>query len=256
MNTPLRSRTTRQIYIGSIVFALVFWHLIATKYFEPAFFPSPLAVLKSGYELATSGELIKHIYDSLFRIILGFLIGSAIAIPVGLLMGSSQLFRAILEPYTEFFRFVPAIAWLTPVVLWFGIGEISKILIIIYTTVFIVLINTVVGVSNIPINRLRAAACLGADRLKTFRFVIWPSTIPFILTGMRLAMGNSFATVVSAEMIAADNGLGFLIFNSRLWMATDHIFVGIICLGVLGVLTDRIFRVLIWRYAGHYGATT
>jgi NitT/TauT family transport system permease protein len=83
--------------------------------------------------------------------------------------------------------------------------------------------------------------------------VTLPSTLPFILTGMRLAMGNSFATVVSAEMIAADSGLGYLIFNSRLWMATDKIFIGIVCLGALGLTTDRFFRYLIVRFAHQYG---
>jgi ABC-type nitrate/sulfonate/bicarbonate transport system permease component len=116
-----------------------------------------------------------------------------------------------------------------------------------------VLINTMVGVSHIAPNKLRAAACLGATPLKAFIFVTLPATLPFILTGMRLAMGNSFATVVAAEMIAADSGLGYLIFNSRLWMATDKIFIGIVCLGALGLITDRFFRYLIVRFAHQYG---
>ena len=140
-----------------------------------------------------------------------------------------------------------------PVVIWFGIGEISKVLIIVYTTIFIVLINTVVGVANIAPNKLRAAACLGATPLKIFILVTWPATLPFILTGMRLAMGNSFATVVSAEMIAADKGLGYLIFNSRLWMATDKIFIGIVCLGVLGLDHRPHLPHLIVRFAHQYG---
>ncbi len=175
------------------------------------------------------------------RILLGFFIGSALAAPIGLLMGSIRKVRVIFDPYTQFFRFVPSIAWLTPVVLWFGVGETSKVLIIIYTTMFIVLINTIVGVANIAPNKLRAAACLGATPVKTFFHVTLPATLPFILTGMRLAMGNSFATVVAAEMIAADSGLGYLIFNSRLWMATDRIFIGIVCLGALGLITDPLF---------------
>ena len=101
--------------------------------------------------------------------------------------------------------------------------------------------------------KMRAAACLGAGATQTFLYVTLPATLPFILTGMRLAMGNSFATVVSAEMLAANNGLGYLIFSSRLWMATDQIFIGIVSLGVLGILADWIFRQLIVRYASHYG---
>src|SRR5947209_467878 len=241
------------VYAVSIVGMIVLWHVIATYFFKPQFFPGPLLVLATGEEMLASGELFEHISISLERILTGFLIGSAIAAPLGLLMGSVRLVRAIFDPYAQFFRFVPSLAWLTPVVLWFGIGEISKILIIIYTTMFIVLINTMVGVAHIAPNKLRAAACLGATPLKSFVHVTLPATLPFILTGMRLAMGNSFATVVAAEMIAADSGLGYLIFNSRLWMATDKIFIGIVCLGALGLITDRLFRYLIVRFAHQYG---
>src|SRR5712671_5969027 len=229
------------IYVASIIGLIVLWHLVATTFFKPQFFPPPLLVLSTGREMLESGELMEHISLSLQRILSGFLIGS---IPV---------VRAIFDPYVQFFRFVPSLAWLTPVVIWFGIGETSKVLIIVYTTIFIVLINTMVGVSHIAPNKLRAAACLGATPLKAFIFVTLPATLPFILTGMRLAMGNSFATVVSAEMIAADSGLGYLIFNSRLWMATDKIFIGIVCLGALGLTTDRFFRYLIVRFAHQYG---
>jgi len=241
------------VYFGSILAALVLWQYVSVNYFNPAFFPSPVIVLTTAYEMILSGEIFVHSAISLQRIMLGFLIGSALAIPLGLFMGTSRYVRAIFEPYTEFFRYVPAIAWLTPVVLWFGIGEVSKVLIIVYTTVFIVAINTIVGVGNISPNKFRAAASLGATPAKMFLYVTWPATLPFVLTGMRLAMGNSFATVVSAEMVASDQGLGFLIFNSRLWMATDKIFVAILCLGALGMASDRIFRLLIRRFAHQYG---
>ena len=241
------------LYAASIAGMIVLWHVISTTFFKPQFFPSPAIVFATGVEMVRSRELFEHIGISLQRILLGFFLGSAIAAPIGLLMGAIRKVRAVFDPYTQFFRFVPSIAWLTPVVLWFGIGEVSKVLIIIYTTTFIVLINTMVGVANIAPNKLRAAACLGATPAKAFFHVTLPATLPFILTGMRLAMGNSFATVVAAEMIAADTGLGFLIFNSRLWMATDKIFIGIVCLGALGLITDRFFRYLIIRFAHQYG---
>jgi ABC-type nitrate/sulfonate/bicarbonate transport system permease component len=246
-------KTDHLIYAVSIIGMIVLWQVVAATFFKPQFFPTPPQVLAAAQEMVASGELFEHIGISMQRILMGFLIGSAIAAPMGLLMGSVPFVRAIFDPYAQFFRFVPSLAWLTPVVLWFGIGEISKVLIIVYTTVFIVLINTMVGVSHIAPNKLRAAACLGATPLKAFLHVTLPATLPFILTGMRLAMGNSFATVVAAEMIAADSGLGYLIFNSRLWMATDKIFVGIVCLGALGLVTDRFFRYLVVRFAHQYG---
>src|SRR6516165_5268693 len=149
------------VYVASIIGLIVLWHLVATTFFKPQFFPSPLLVLSTGREMLESGELMEHISISLQRILSGFLIGSAIAAPVGLLMGSIPVVRAIFDPYVQFFRFVPSLAWLTPVVIWFGIGETSKVLIIVYTTIFIVLINTMVGVSHIAPNKLRAAACHG-----------------------------------------------------------------------------------------------
>ena len=241
------------LYAASIAGMIVLWHVVSTTFFKPQFFPSPAVVFTAAVEMLRSRELFEHIGISLQRILTGFVLGSAFAAPMGLLMGSIRKVRVIFDPYTQFFRFVPSIAWLTPVVLWFGIGEVSKVLIIIYTTTFIVLINTMVGVANIPPNKLRAAASLGATPVKAFFHVTLPATLPFILTGMRLAMGNSFATVVAAEMIAADTGLGYLIFNSRLWMATDKIFIGIVCLGALGLITDRFFRYLIVRFAHQYG---
>ena len=255
VGTRLRGafKTEHLLYVASIAGMVVLWHVIATSFFKPEFFPPPAVVLDTGIEMVRSGELFEHISISMQRILLGFFIGSALAAPIGLLMGSVRKVRIIFDPYTQFFRFVPSLAWLTPVVLWFGVGETSKVLIIIYTTMFIVLINTIVGVANIAPNKLRAAACLGATPVKAFLHVTLPATLPFILTGMRLAMGNSFATVVAAEMIAADSGLGYLIFNSRLWMATDRIFIGIVCLGTLGLITDRFFRYLIVRFAHQYG---
>jgi len=201
-----------------------------------------------------SGELAGHISISMKRILVGFFVGSLIAIPLGLLMGVNKTIRTILEPYSQFLRFIPAIAWITPMIIWFGIGELSKVLLIIYTTIFIVLINTMVGVTNISENKIRSAQCLGASPFQAFVYMTLPAALPFALTGMRLAMGNSFMTVVSAEMLAAESGLGYLIFNARLWMATDQIFIGIACLGALGMLTDWVFRVLIRRYGHQYGA--
>lgn len=241
------------MYLISAATLLGFWQLVASVYFTPLFFPTPIRVLAKAQEMFATGEIFDHIGISLWRILAGFVIGSLIGAPIGLLMGRLRIVRSVFEPYVEFFRFVPSIAWLTPAVIWFGIGETPKVLIIVYTTIFIVIINTVVGVANISVNKIWAARCLGANDRQVFFQVIFPASVPFILTGMRLAMGNSFATVVAAEMIAAEHGIGFLIFNSRLWMATDVIFLSIVLLGGLGFASDRLFRALIRRFAGQYG---
>ena len=128
---------------------------------------------------------------------------------------------------------------------WFGIGETSKIALIVYATVFVVLLSAMIGVGAVDRNKIRAAQCLGASERQILLWVKLPAALPYILTGMRMAMMNSFMTVVSAEMIAAESGLGFLIYNSRQWMETDSIFVGMLALGVTGLLSDRLFVLMV-----------
>ena len=241
------------VRILSVVIVLAAWEILAGHVYRSVLIPPFSKVVLAGYRLTLSGELPMHIAASMGRILSGFVIGSLIAAPLGLLMGMSRTARDALDAYIQFFRFVPAIAWLTPAVIWFGLGESSKVAIIIYATVFVVAINTTVGVANVSPNKVWAGRMLGASQSQIFRHVVLPASLPFILTGMRLAMGGSFTAVVSAEMVSANEGLGFLIFNSRLWMATDVIFVVILVLGILGFGTDMLFRWAIRRFAYQYG---
>lgn len=190
------------------------------------------------------------------RILIGFLAGSAIGIPLGLSIGSFRFIRYLLEPFTEFFRFIPATAMIAVAVIWFGIGEGSKIFPIIYTTVFIVTLNTAAGVGSIAPNKIRAARSLGASTRQVFLFVALPATAPFILRGMRLGMGNSFVTIVAAELIAANAGLGKMIWDARLYMLVDQIFVALLTLGLLGFITDRLFRWAIFPFAGRFSSVS
>jgi NitT/TauT family transport system permease protein len=145
---------------------------------------------------------------------------------------------------------------ITVAVIWFGIGEASKIFLIIYTTVFIVIINTAAGVSAIAHNKIRAAQALGASRVQIFFHVALPATVPYILTGMRLAMANSFTTIVAAELIAANEGLGKMLWDGRMFMLVDDIFVSLVALGLLGFAVDRLFRWSIYTFAGKYSPAT
>ena len=141
-------------------------------------------------------------------------------------------------------------------VIWFGIGEGSKIFLIIYTTVFIIIINTAAGVAAVAPNKIRAARSLGASRAQVFFFVALPATVPYILTGMRLAMANSFVTIIAAELVAANSGLGKMIWDSRMYMLVDQIFVALLVLGMLGFVTDRLFRWGIYAFAGRFSPVT
>jgi len=236
------------------LFAL--WHVASVYLLNSVLFPPPGRVIAKAIELAQDGTLWENARVSLERIGLGFLFGSLIGIPLGLAIGSFAIVRRLLEPYTEFLRFIPATAMITVAVIWFGIGEGSKIFLIIYTTVFIVIISTAAGVSAVTPNKIRAARSLGASRAQVFCYVAFPATVPYILTGMRLAMGNSFVTIIAAELVAANAGLGKMIWDARLYMLVDQIFVALLVLGLLGFTADRLFRWGIYAFAGRYSPVT
>jgi len=241
------------IPVASVAALVLVWQLVAAAFFPPVLFPTPTMVAKAFVGEIGSGRLLTDSLVSLRRILAGFVLGCTIGAALGLLMGALALARRILDPFIQFGRFVPSISLLSPALIWFGIGEGSKLFLITYTTTFIVLLNTLAAVATVPRNKLRAAQSLGATRWQLFRLVVLPASLHGIFTGMRVGMGLSFTTVVAAEMIAADTGLGYLIINSRLWFQTDVVFVGIIALGTLGYLADRTFqgaiRRLAWRYA-------
>ncbi len=236
----------------SFLTLFMFWHIMATYVTPSVLFSPPLAVFAKAFELAANGVLFAHVSISMQRILFGFFLGSMLGFPIGLMMGNFRFVKHFLESYTEFFRFIPAIALITLAVIWFGIGETSKIFLIIYATIFIVILNTMAGVLSIPVNKIRAAQCLGASRAQIFLHVSMPATLPYIFTGMRLAMANSFATIVSAEMLGANAGVGTMLWTARLYMLVDELFVGLLALGLLGFATDRLFRFLIVRFGGKY----
>ena len=234
----------------------VIWQLTSIYLVGSVLFPPPTVVLRKGLVLARNGILFEHLSASLQRILAGFVAGSLLGIPIGLAMGSFRPVRKLLEPYTEFLRFIPSVAMITVAVIWFGIGEASKIFLIIYTTIFIVILNPAAGVSAIAPNKIRAAESMGATQAQIFFHVALPATVPYILTGMRLAMANSFTTIVAAELIAANDGLGKMLWDGRLFMLVDEIFVSLVTLGFLGFATDRLFRWSIYTFAGKYSPAT
>lgn len=238
--------------VVSLVGAVVLWQVVATLVDRPVFLPSPLAVWEESFVLWDRGILQESILISFMRIFSGWVIGSLIGVPLGLLMGRSRIVRALTDPYVEFFRFVPPIAFLTLAVTWFGLGEASKIVLIVWTTLFMVAISTMIGFFNVDAPKVEAARSLGASEFFVFRRVQLPASVPHIVSGMKIAMGNSFMTVVAAEMIAANAGVGWLIFDSRLYLKTDWIFIGILALGTMGFVTDRLFRLFAGRLLHKY----
>jgi NitT/TauT family transport system permease protein len=241
--------------VASVCLLTLAWQVVSATFFPPVLFPTPVMVLRALGQEILSGRLLTDALISLGRIFGGFALGCTLGATLGLLMGSVPLARRFLDPYIQFGRFVPSISLLSPALIWFGIGEGSKLFLITYTTTFIVLLNTLTSVLTVPRNKIRAALCLGATRGQLFRLVVLPASLHGIFTGMRVGMGLSFTTVVAAEMIAADAGLGHLIISSRLWFQTDVVFLGIIALGALGYLADKVFQLAVHRLAWRYAPT-
>ena len=233
------------------LFILVVWQ-IASMFSDPMFLPSPYLTLKGAFEIASDGTLFIYMLYSFVRVLVGWSLGLCIAVPIGLLIGTNKYVRALLEPVITFVRFIPPLAFITLFMLWFGIGEQSKVFLILYATFFVITINTLTGVLSISKDKILSAKSMGATKWQTLIHVIIPATVPYIFTGAKLAMGSSFMAIVGAEMVAANEGIGFMIWNARLYFKTDWIFVGLVVLGLMGFVMDRIFayagRKLLARY--------
>lgn len=249
LRKPLRKIMAAAISLG-LVFLL--WHFSVGTLFNPVLVASPEATFSKAARMLESGELIRHVAVSLQRVLVGYVIGSFLGIVAGTIIGRSAVIAEFTDPLLELVRPISPVAVVPLAMLWFGIGELSKYAIIIYSTTIIVLLNTAAGVSCTPATRLQAAQCLGATRRQLFLRVILPSAVPQILTGMRVALGFAFMGIVAAELIGAREGLGFLIMNSQLLMQTDQLFVGLLTLGVVGLVIDRIFRIVLARSMRRY----
>lgn len=228
---------------AAVAAVLAGWSIWSAGY-DPLLLPSPGKVAGAAGELWGDDRLQDDIWISLQRVFRGWFIGSVIAIPVGLLAGISKYARAAVDPFIHFFRFVPAIALTSLFILWFGIGEASKVNLIVYAVTFVVLVSTAAGASSVNPDKILGARTLGANRFDIFFRVILPGTFSSIFTGMRLALANAFLVIVAAEAIAAQEGIGFLIWNARTFFRTDFVFVGIFCFGVLGFVSDRLWKLL------------
>ncbi len=231
---------------------LAIWQTAAWVY-GPEIVSGPAETWNGAVELLRDGSLLHYIGISFYRVLSGWVLGSLLAAPIGLLIGRVTVLRIFVEPVLNFIRFIPPIAFITLFLVWFGIGEQSKIALIMYATMFIVILNTLTGVVAVEEDKIRAAKSMGASEWQILLHVIIPAATPYIFTGVRLAMGTSFMAIIGAEMIAANEGVGYLIWNSRLFFRTDWIFVGLISLGLMGFLTDRLVEWIGRKALHRYG---
>lgn len=239
-----------QSFVPFVPLIALWWAVAAAEVFPRAFFPSPVDVAQSFWTLLYKGILTAYLEDSLARLVAGALVGMAIGIPLGILVGLSKRMHTALWPVLLFFQAIGDIAWLPILLIWFGFGLTTMTFVIVYTVLFPVVLNTVLGVRSVPIELIRAAQSLGAPRWRILVEVIIPGAMPNIITGLRNGLGYGWRALIAAEIIVGTSGIGFLMFDARRAGSVVEIVVGMIILGILWYIVDNWILAPIERATG------
>ncbi|MFC3608224.1 ABC transporter permease [Stutzerimonas tarimensis] len=221
---------------------VLWWAYTALGLADPLFMPSPGAVMERLVRWWTAENLLGDIGISVWRVMAGFTASALIALPLGLYIGTYRPVQAALEPLADFIRYMPAVAFIPLVMLWVGIGEGAKILIIFIGTFFQMLLMVAEDVRRVPMAQIEAAQTMGASRAEIIRLVILPSSKPALLDTLRITCGWAWTYLVVAELVASNSGIGYAILRAQRYMHTDKIFAGILLIGLIGLLTDQAFR--------------
>jgi NitT/TauT family transport system permease protein len=243
----IRGSLSRRLYVAIAVasfalWLLVWWAVTALGLVEPLFLPGPAAVLRRFVLWIGAGTLQGDAGISIFRVMAGFLLSAVMAMPLGLGIGAYRPVRAFFEPLLEFARYLPAVAFVPLVLLWVGIGEGSKILVIWIGTFFQMVIMLSEDVARVPLPQIETARTLGATNNEVVFLVLLRSAMPAMFDTMRITLGWAWTYLVVAELVAANNGLGYAILKAQRFLQTDRIFVGIIVIGLIGLGTDQALR--------------
>lgn len=243
------------IFIG-LGLLLIGWEtVILTGKYEPSLLPSPLMVLKGVEELISNGTLFTHIKVSLFRFFIGYSTSVVLAIILGIVLGWFQKIWDVIDPVVQVLRPISPVAWFPFIVLWLGIGDMPAIAIIFIAAFFPVLLSTVSAVRKIDKTYLKVARNFGIKQLHLFTKIIFPAAFPNIVTGLHLALGSAWVFLVSGEMVGAQSGLGYLIIDARNSLRTDLLLSGIIMIGILGLLLDKLITLFEKRIGKIWGIT-
>ncbi|MDX2100540.1 MAG: ABC transporter permease [Leptolyngbyaceae cyanobacterium bins.59] len=231
--------------IAALVIPLLLWTFLSqTGWTNPVFLPSPLAVLQAGGELIQSGDLLLDVYASCYRVFWGFVAAAAIGIPLGIAMGTFHSMESLFGPIVGTVRYMPIVALVPLIIIWAGLGEMAKILIVLLGIVFFNAIMIADAVKFIPDEWLNVAYTLGANRWQVVRRVIVPAIVPSMIDTLRVNIAGAWNLLVVSELIAAENGLGFRIVQSQRFLQTDRVLFGIAVIGLIGLLTDYGFKLL------------
>ncbi len=241
-----------------LVGILIVWQLVCgvilpkTNPDFTAILPPPSLVLEQAVKLIANGKLFIHILKSMERVLIAFIVACVLAIPLGIAIGWWKRCEDMVDPLMEILRPIPPLAWIPLGILWFGIGDTQNIFIIFLGVFFPVLVNTIAGVKAVDKTLIWGALTLGANQRQIFREIVFPGSLPFILTGLRVGLGVGWMCLVAAELVASTRGLGFMIQDARYLLLTERVILGMLVIGLLGYFMDRGMRYLQWRLLPWY----
>ena len=236
------------MFVAPLLALVAIWAIVVPLFdVNPRIFPSLASVADAAADTIRDGSLIRHIGASLLRVGLGTFIGVVTAVPLGIAMGVSPTVSSFLTPLFRFFSVLAGIAWIPIATLWFGYGFGAIVFVIFNAVFFVVAYNTLLGVSTIPMTIRNAAASLGAGRWALLTEVLLPGALPNIVTGIRTGLGFAWRGLIAAEMIATNVGLGYMLFVARDFYRTEVIVLGMIVIGLLWLLIDRLLLVPLER---------
>jgi ABC-type nitrate/sulfonate/bicarbonate transport system permease component len=220
----------------------IYWFIATRPGVNPALVPTPPRVAAELIAQIASGDLLVNAWASLQRVLIGFAIGAALAALLGSLAGWFRYWGYFLDPLIDAIRPIPALAYIPLIIVWVGIGEPSRIIIIALAVFKPCVVNARAGMQEVAQIYVDAARTLGASPVRIFTTVALPSAVPYLIAGMRTGLSTGFLALVAAELIAASSGLGFMIQNAGQYFRTDTVLVGILAIGVVGAALDQIAR--------------
>jgi NitT/TauT family transport system permease protein len=242
---PMSQRRYWLFAAAGLIAPLLAWWIVANSgWVEKVFMPTPGAVWQRTVTWWSEDQLLQDMFISIYRVTSGWALSAVIALPLGLLIGTFRPVQALLEPLTDFIRYMPAVAFIPLVMLWVGIDESSKIAIIFIGTFFQMVLMVAEDVRRVPAAQIEAAQTMGATRGEIIQLVLLQSAKPALVDTMRVTMGWAWTYLVVAELVAANSGLGYAILKAQRFLQTDKIFAGIILIGLIGLITDQLFRLL------------
>jgi NitT/TauT family transport system permease protein len=232
--------------LSSFAFFLILWSILTYgRFVDPLFLPSPGRVFQAGVDLFSELGFTTDILNSVYRVMMGFILAAIIGVPIGLIMGTFKVAEAFTEPVVGFVRYMPASAFIPLFILWLGIGDVEKIAIIFVGSFFQLVLMVAVVAKNVHKDMLETAYTLGAKRFQVIRKVLLPASLPGIVDTLRIIVGWAWTYIIVAELVASASGIGYMIISSQRMLRTGNIIFGILTIGMLGLLTDFFSK---WLY--------